>query len=111
MKLAILPLAIALSVSSGLQAAQNSAAPQQPDLDALVTHLQLDETKAEQLKTIMQNHRQSKEKMGKRKDQARESRDQHEQKLLTVLDYEQLYKLKKYMRQHKNQSKRCAPKG
>ncbi len=107
MKLAILPLAIALSVSNGLLAAQNPTGPQQPDLDALVTHLQLDESKAEQLKTIMQNHRQSKGQMRQQKEQARELRDQHEQELLTVLSYEQLYKLKKYMHQHKRQRKGC----
>ncbi len=100
MKLAALPLAIALIVSNSLLAEQR-----QPDLDALVTHLQLDENKAEQLKGIMQTHLEQRAYMRQQKEQAREKRDQHEKELLTVLSYEQLYQYHQYMRQQRRQNK------
>ncbi len=107
MKLAGLPLAIALIVSNGLLADQGSAEQHQPDLDALVTHLQLDESKAEQLKGIMQNHYQQRAHMRQQKKQGHEMRGQHEKELLTVLNYEQLYQFRQYMRQQRHQNKRC----
>ncbi len=107
MKLAVLPLAIALTLSNSLLAAQNPAGRQQPDLDALATHLQLDASQTEQLKTIMQSHRESRDQMRQQKGQSHALRDQHEQELLAVLNYEQLYNLKKYMRQQKRSGKNC----
>lgn len=88
---------------------------QGPDIDALIVELNLSSDKAEKLKAILKEQReamQEKRKQGRdnkqemtrekrqdRRAQMQAQRDAMDEKLLTVLNYEQLYKFRKYMRQ------------
>lgn len=92
---------------------------EKPDIDALIVQLKLDKSKGDQLKKILEeqrevmkakreHNREKKQKMTR--EQRQEKRQQHEaqreamdEKLLTVLSYEQLYKFKKYMRKFRQQ--------
>ncbi len=80
-----------------------------PDLAALSTQLQLDDSKAQQLEKIMQSHHTKMKKLHQKKQQDRTDmltvRNQHQVKLLTVLDHQQLYQLESYMQQFRPQRK------
>jgi len=105
MKAKNLLIAILLVVSQPLVAAQDDA-KQRPDIDYLVSQLNLDANKTTQLKAIMSQHRQQMESMREQKHEAREEmhkmRTQHREQLLTVLSYEQLYKFDEYMHQFRH---------
>ena len=95
-------IAILLVVSQPLVAAQDDA-KHRPDIDYLVSQLNLDANKTTQLKAIMSEHRQQMQSMRDQKQEAREEmhkmRTQHREQLLTVLSYEQLYQFDEYMHQ------------
>ena len=102
MKVSNLLIATLLIISQPLIAAQDDA-QQRPDIDYLVSQLNLDANKTTQLKAIMSEHRQQMQSMRDQKQEAREEmhemRTQHREQLLTVLSYEQLYKFDEYMHQ------------
>lgn len=104
MKSSITTIFIALFLSLSAQAAQR-ADHQGPDLDSLVTELQLDSTQASQLEELMGKHHQQMQAMRKDKQQSREEmhgiREQHREELLIVLSHEQLYQFEQYMREHR----------
>jgi hypothetical protein len=74
-----------------------------PDLAALSTQLQLDDSKAHQLESIMQSYHEEMKQLHQKKQQDRGKmhtlRNQHREQLLTVLDHQQLYQLESYMHQ------------
>ena len=80
-----------------------------PDLAALATQLQLEDSKAQQLESIMQSYQQEMKQLHQKKQQDREKmhtlRNQHREQLLTVLDHQQLYQLESYMQQFRPQRK------
>jgi hypothetical protein len=80
-----------------------------PDLAALATQLQLDDSKAQQLEKIMQSHHTKMKQIHQKKQQNREEmhtlRNQHREQLLTILDHQQLYQLESYMQQFRPQRK------
>jgi uncharacterized protein (DUF3084 family) len=102
MKASTLLLSILLIASKSLMAALYNKQTR-PDIDYLVSQLELDSHKSDRLKAIMAEHRQQMESMRDQKQQAREERHemrtQHREELLTVLSYEQLYKFEEYMHQ------------
>lgn len=92
------------------------------DIDALVVQLKLDKSKGEKFKKILEDQKKAmkekheqkrdnkKEKQKMTREQRQELRKQREaqheamdEKLLTVLSYEQLYKFKKYMKKFRQQ--------
>lgn len=91
-------LLVALTASTASFAEQYSD-KNGPDFDALANQLQLDESSTDRLKSMMQSHRQQMETARQQKQKKHEMREQHRQELLTVLNYEQLYKFEQYMRQ------------
>ena len=98
MTLSKLFLVLAFTVSSNLYADQ-PLADNKPDFDELVTQLQLEESNVQQLKSMMENHRQQRETAHTQRQKNHEMREQHRAELLTVLSYEQLYKFEQYMQQ------------
>ena len=80
-----------------------------PNLAALSTQLQLDDSKAQQLGKIMQRHHTRMKQLHQKKQQDRTDmltfRNQHREQLLTVLDHQQLYQLESYMQQFRPQRK------
>jgi hypothetical protein len=82
---------------------------ERPDLAALATQLQLDEDKAKQLETIMKSHRENMIALHQKKQQDRADmltiRNQHRERLLTILDHQQLYQLESYMQQFRPKRK------
>ena len=104
MKSKAIVLLVALTASTALFAEQHSD-KKGPDFDALANQLQLDENSGEQLKGIMQKHRQQMETARQQKQKNREMREQHRQELLTVLNYEQLYQFEQYMREFRPRHK------
>ena len=102
MKASTLLITILLIASQSSIAAQDNK-QKRPDIDYLVSQLELDANKSTRLKAIMDGHRQQMESMRDQKQQAREEmhkmRTQHREELLTVLSYEQLYKFDEYMHQ------------
>ena len=109
MKVSNLLIAILLTISQPLLAAQDDAR-QRPDIDYLVSQLNLDDSKTAQLKAIMSQHRQQMESMREQKQEAHEEkhrmRTQHREQLLTVLSYEQLYQFDEYMHQFRSKRSR-----
>ncbi len=93
----IVLLLVLTTISTGSFADQSSSKPK-PDFNELVSQLQIDESKAQQLKVIMEGHRQQMEKVREQRQKNRAIREQHQAELLTVLSYEQLYKFEQYMR-------------
>jgi len=104
MKSKAIILLMALTTSTALFAEQYSG-KKGPDFEAISSELQLDSNSREQLKSIMQNHRQQKQAARQQKQKKREMREQHRQELLTVLSYEQLFKFEQYMRQFRQHRK------
>ena len=102
MKISAIVLTTILLASQSVNAAQNEQ-QNRPDIDYLVTQLDLTADKTTQLKAIMSQHRQQMESMREQKQEDREQRHkirtQHREELLTVLSYEQLYKFDQYMHQ------------
>ena len=102
MKISAIVLTTILFASQSVIGAQNDQ-KNRPDIDYLVTQLELTADKTTQLKAIMSQHRQQMESMREQKQEAREQRHkirtQHREELLTVLSYEQLYKFDQYMHQ------------
>ncbi len=97
-------IAVSLLLIFGLYAfASQADNKQRPDIDYLVTQLSLDDSKAQQLKDLMQQHRQAmntaREQRQKSHQQNQDMRNQHREELLTVLSYEQLYQFEEYMQQ------------
>ncbi|MFT5224847.1 MAG: hypothetical protein ACI8XX_000594 [Polaribacter sp.] len=80
-----------------------------PDLAALATQLQLDESNAKQLEAIMKSHHEKMKKLHQKKQQDRTDmltiRNQHRERLLTILDHQQLYQLETYMQQFRPKRK------
>jgi hypothetical protein len=79
------------------------------DMSVLITQLQLDEGKAQQLESIMQSHHQKMKLLHQKRQQNRKDgntlRNQHRKQLLTILDHQQLYQLETYMQQHRPKRK------
>ena len=102
MKISAIVLTTMLFASLSATAAQDNQ-QNRPDIDYLVSQLELTADKTTQLKAIMSQHRQQMESMRDQKQEAREQRHtirtQHREELLTVLSYEQLYKFDQYMHQ------------
>jgi hypothetical protein len=123
MKATAILIFLTLFLSQGALA-EKSQKHKGPDIDALVVQLKLDASKVEKFKAILEeqretmkaqrkgNHEPKKEKSSEERKQMRKQREaQHEamdEKLLTVLNHEQLYNFKKYMKQfrQKNGSKK-----
>lgn len=94
---------------------------QGPDIDALIVQIKLDSSKVEKFKAILEEQkkamqakrkqkRENKEEMTREKRQEKRAqmqaqREAMDEKLLTVLSYEQLYKFKKYMREFREANK------
>lgn len=74
-----------------------------PDIDILITQLQLNETQATDLKNLMLNHRMKMHEVHKAKKEHRNNmramHETHKEELLDILNYEQMYKFHEYMRQ------------
>jgi hypothetical protein len=102
MKISALVLTTILFASQSATAV-NDDRQKRPDIDYLVSQLELTADKTTQLKAIMSQHRQQMESMREQKQEAHEQRHtmrtQHREELLTVLSYEQLYKFDQYMHQ------------
>ena len=99
MKSTILLAVLALSLSSPVFSDQGNPRPA-PDYDKLAAELQLDDASKEQLVGIMESHRAQKQVLREQRKNRSDMREQHQEELLAVLDYEQLYKFEKYMRQN-----------
>ena len=96
---------------SNMALAEMDEKRQKPDIDAIIAEIKLDSSKVEKFKAILEEQKQAmQEKRKNKKEMSREQRmearkdmeaqrDAMDEKLLTVLNYEQLYKFKKYMRQ------------
>ena len=112
MKSSITYLFIALLFSLSVQAAQRSG-HQGPDLDSLVTELQLDSTQVSQLGELMSKHREQMKTIREDKYQLREKmhdvREQHREELLIVLSHEQLYQFEQYVREHRPRRQKNEP--
>ena len=100
MKSTVLLAILALSFSAPVLSDQGNSRSA-PDYNKIAAELQLDEASKEKLIGIIESHRlQRQELRGKRKKMGN-LREQHREELLTVLDYEQLYKFEKYMHQQR----------
>ena len=99
-------LLIIVSQASFANQAENG---KRPDISAISTQLQLDESKSQQLEEIMQSHHQKMKALHLKKQQGRKDmhalRSQHREQLLTILDHQQLYQLESYMQQFRSQGK------
>lgn len=122
MKTTVIFIFLAMFMSN-IALAEKGEKRERPDIDALIVQLKLDDSKAEKFKAILEKQKQeiqarreqnrAKSKEGKTKmtreqrqelhKQREAQRDAMDEKLLTVLSYEQLYKFKKYMRQFRQQ--------
>ncbi len=104
-------IVVSLLLIFGLSAfASQADNKQRPDIDYLITQLSLDDSKAQQLKDLMQQHHQAmnvaKDQRQKNRQQNQDMRIQHREELLTVLSYEQLYQFEEYMQQfHRSHGK------
>jgi len=105
MNLPNIVLAFALVFSGAIYAEQTSTEIK-PDLNELASQLQLDAPKTRQLRIIMESHHQQMESARKQKQKIHTIREQHRVELLTVLNYEQLYKFEQFMRMHHQARKR-----
>jgi len=100
---------------SNMALAEMDEKRQKPDIDAIIAEIKLDSSKVEKFKAILEEQKQAmqtkrEQRREKKQEMSREQRmearkdmeaqrDAMDEKLLTVLNYEQLYKFKKYMRQ------------
>ena len=102
MKIPTLLFPLLLLISQSAVSVQDDKR-QGPDIDQLVSQLDLSTDQSTRLKAIMSEHRQQMESMREQMQEERQEmhkiRTQHREELLTVLNYEQLYKFDQYMHQ------------
>ena len=91
---------------SGAAYADQSKRKKGPNIEQIVSSLQLDASTATSLKTLMKSHREAKqasrEKDMKNREQKQASRKQHRQALLEILGYEKMYKFDEMMREYRS---------
>ena len=80
------------------------------NIDQVVASLQLDETKANSLKALIESHRTERkalrEQGNKNKEQRQALRKQHRQALLDVLGYEKMYEFEGIMKQNRSKKRK-----
>jgi len=80
------------------------------NIDQIITTLQLEETKANSLKTLMETHRADRKALRKQGERNREQRQalrkQHRQALLEVLGYEKMYEFEEIMKQNRSKKRK-----
>ncbi|GAA0422463.1 hypothetical protein GCM10009133_33760 [Cocleimonas flava] len=84
---------------------ENKKGPRQPDIDQVVSSLQLEDSKAQQLKMLLESHQQEMKTLREQSEQIREIhrniREQHQKALLALLGYENLYKFEETMSEYR----------
>jgi len=102
-------LILALVLSFSAQAAQNH----KPDLGAIVEQLKLDPDQLSPLTSMMEKHHLEMVALHqagqKTRQQMNALREKHQEELLSILDYEQLYRFNKYMHQRHREDRHDRP--
>ena len=81
-----------------------------PNIDQVVASLQLEDTTASSLKTLMESHRADRKALRQKGQKDREQRQvlraQHRQALLDVLGYEKMYEFEELMRKSRSERRK-----
>lgn len=106
----ILPLTLLLFTLGNTAFAFDPVERQRPDIDYLISELQLDDDQAVQLRSTLEKHIEEMETKHQQNQQSHEQmrivHEQHREEMFTLLGAEKMYAFENYMRQFRPKRRR-----